>query len=130
MLGSIFPELRVAPLVDPGTDCEDELPAPADPPAIVDQEMDSELQNVFIVSLGPGGSRGGERSAQRESRTAVEGGRGALSGTAGDGVQKKAALPQESCTGVEGASQSDLRKNGPEKKIGSEKKRESQDAQR
>ena len=55
LLGSIFPELRVAPLVDPGTDCEDELPAPADPPAIVDQEMDSELQNVFIVSLGPGG---------------------------------------------------------------------------
>ena len=43
----------VAPLFDPGTDCKHELPAPADPPAIVDQEMDSELQNVFIdvVSL-------------------------------------------------------------------------------
>ena len=47
LLGSICPELGVAPLVDPGTDCED------DPPAVVDQEMDSELQNVFIdvVSL-------------------------------------------------------------------------------
>ena len=45
--------MGVAPLVDPGTDCEDELPAPADPPAVVDQEMDSELQNAFIdvVSL-------------------------------------------------------------------------------
>ena len=53
LLGSICPELGVAPLVDPGTDCEDELPAPADPPAVVDQEIDSELQNVFIdvVSL-------------------------------------------------------------------------------
>ena len=40
-------------LVDPGTDCEDELPAPADPPAVVVQEMDSKLQNAFIdvVSL-------------------------------------------------------------------------------
>ena len=51
MLGSICPELGVAPLVDPGTDCEDELPAPADPPAVVDKEMDSELQNVFIDVL-------------------------------------------------------------------------------
>ena len=43
----------MAPLVDPGTDCEDELPTPAGPPADVDQEMDSELQKVFIdvVSL-------------------------------------------------------------------------------
>ena len=43
----------MAPLVDPGTDCEDELPTPAGPPAVVDQEMDSELQKVFIdvVSL-------------------------------------------------------------------------------
>ena len=48
LLGSICPELGVAPLVDPGTDCEDELPAPADWPAVGNQEMDSELQNVFI----------------------------------------------------------------------------------
>ena len=42
-----------APLVDPGTDCEDELPAPADVPAVGNQDMDSELQSVFIdvVSL-------------------------------------------------------------------------------
>ena len=42
-----------APLVDPGTDCEDELPIPAGPSADVGQEMDSELQKVFIdvVSL-------------------------------------------------------------------------------
>ena len=53
LLGSICPELGVAPLVDPGIDCEDELPAPADMPAVGNQEMDSELQNVFIdvVSL-------------------------------------------------------------------------------
>ena len=53
MLGSICPELGVAPLVDPGTDCEDELPIPAGPPADVGHEMDSELQKVFIdvVSL-------------------------------------------------------------------------------
>ena len=53
LLSSICPELGVAPLVDPGTDCEDELPTPAGPPAVVDQEMDSELQKVFIdvVSL-------------------------------------------------------------------------------
>ena len=49
----IFCSLGVAPLVDPGTDCEDELPTPAGPPADVDQEMDSELQKVFkdVVSL-------------------------------------------------------------------------------
>ena len=43
----------MAPLVDPGTDCEDELPTPACPPAVVDQQMDRELQKVFIdvVSL-------------------------------------------------------------------------------
>ena len=51
--GSICPELGVAPLVDPGTDCEDELPAPADVPVVGNQDMDSELQSVFIdvVSL-------------------------------------------------------------------------------
>ena len=45
----------MAPLVDPGTDCEDELPTPAGPPADVDQDMDSELQKVFIdkVSRDP-----------------------------------------------------------------------------
>ena len=37
LLSSICPELGVAPLVDPGTDCEDELPTPACPPAVVDQ---------------------------------------------------------------------------------------------
>ena len=53
LLGFICPELGVVPLVDPGTDCEDELLIPADPPAIADQEMDNELQKVFIdvVSL-------------------------------------------------------------------------------
>ena len=53
LLGSICPELGVVPLVDPGTDCEDELPAPADVPAVGNQDMDSELQSVFIdvVSL-------------------------------------------------------------------------------
>ena len=29
----------MAPLVDPGTDCEDELPIPAGPPAEVGHEM-------------------------------------------------------------------------------------------
>ena len=49
----ICPEFGVPPLVDPGTDCEDELPAPADMPAVGNQDMDSELQSVFIdvVSL-------------------------------------------------------------------------------
>ena len=53
LLSLICPELGVAPLVDPGTDCEDELPTPACPPAVVDQQMDRELQNIFIdvVSL-------------------------------------------------------------------------------
>ena len=48
-----FDMLGVAPLVDPGTDCEDELSTPACPPAVVDQQMDRGLQNVFIdvVSL-------------------------------------------------------------------------------
>ena len=43
LLGSICPELGVTPLVDPGTDCEDELPAPADRPAVDNTDMDSEL---------------------------------------------------------------------------------------
>ena len=53
LLGSICPELGVTPLVDPGTDCEDELPAPADRPAVENTDMDSELQSVFVdvVSL-------------------------------------------------------------------------------
>ena len=43
----------MAPLVDPGTECEDELPTPVCPPTVVDQQMDRELQKVFIdvVSL-------------------------------------------------------------------------------
>ena len=43
----------MAPLVDPGTDCEDELPIPAGPLAEVGHEMDSELEKMFInvVSL-------------------------------------------------------------------------------
>ena len=43
----------MTPLVDPGTDCEDELPAPADRPAAHNTDMDSELQSVFVdvVSL-------------------------------------------------------------------------------
>ena len=48
LLGSICPELGVTPLVDPGTDCEDELPTPADMPSVENQVMDSELQSVFI----------------------------------------------------------------------------------
>ena len=53
LTGIDLPELGVAPLVDPGTDCEDELPAPADVPAVGNHEMDSELQSVIIdvVSL-------------------------------------------------------------------------------
>ena len=43
----------MTPLVDPGTDCEDELPAPADRPAVDNTDADSELQSVFVdvVSL-------------------------------------------------------------------------------
>ena len=44
----------MALLVDPGTDCEDELPTPASAPVVVDQQMDSELQRrvfVDVVSL-------------------------------------------------------------------------------
>ena len=41
----------MAPLVDQGTDCEDELLTPACPPAVVDQQIDRELQKVFVVSL-------------------------------------------------------------------------------
>ena len=37
----------MAPLVDPGTDCEDELPTPAGPPADVIHRRDSELDQVF-----------------------------------------------------------------------------------
>ena len=54
LTGIDLPRVRCSPpLVDPGTDCEDELPAPADVPAVGNQEMDSELQSVFIyiVSL-------------------------------------------------------------------------------
>ena len=38
----------MTPLVDPGTDCEDELPDPADIPSATNQMMDSELQSLFI----------------------------------------------------------------------------------
>ena len=37
----------MAPLVDPGTDCEDELPSLAGPPADVIHRRDSELEQVF-----------------------------------------------------------------------------------
>ena len=37
----------MAPLVDPGTNCEDELSTPAGPPADVIHRMDSELEEVF-----------------------------------------------------------------------------------
>ena len=36
LLGLICPELGVTPLVDPGTDCEDELPDPADIQSVPD----------------------------------------------------------------------------------------------
>ena len=52
LLRSICPELGVTPLVDPGTDCEDEQPAPADRPAVDNTDMDSELQSVFVDTLG------------------------------------------------------------------------------
>ena len=48
LLGLICPELGVTPLVDPGTDCEDELPDPADILSVTNQMMDSELQSVCI----------------------------------------------------------------------------------
>ena len=38
----------MTPLVDPGTDCEDELPDPADIQSVPDQMMDGELQGVFM----------------------------------------------------------------------------------
>ena len=43
----------MAPMVDPGTDCEDELPIPAGSLADASHEMDSELEQVFVdvVSL-------------------------------------------------------------------------------
>ena len=37
----------MAPLVDPGTDCEDEMSTPAGPPVDVIHIMDSELEEVF-----------------------------------------------------------------------------------
>ena len=39
----------MTPLVVPGTDCEDELPDPADIPSVTNQLMDSELQSVFMA---------------------------------------------------------------------------------
>ena len=38
----------MAPLLDPGTDCDDELSLPASPPVDVIHEMDSELEQVFV----------------------------------------------------------------------------------
>ena len=38
----------MTPLVDPGTDCEDELPDPADIQSVPDHVMDAELQSVFM----------------------------------------------------------------------------------
>ena len=59
----------MAPLVDPGMDCEDELPTLACPPAVVDQQMDRELQNVFIDSSG--GVSGGCTSCRAGPRELV-----------------------------------------------------------
>ena len=44
-----YAQLGATPLVYPGTDCEDKLPAPA----VDNTDMDSELQSVFVdvVSL-------------------------------------------------------------------------------
>ena len=42
LLRLICPELGVTPLVDPGTDCEDELPDLADIPSVTNQMMDSD----------------------------------------------------------------------------------------
>ena len=56
LLSLICPELGVAPLVDPGTDLEDELPTPATSPVTVDHgaaprptqvELDVDLDRVF-----------------------------------------------------------------------------------
>ena len=38
----------MTPLVDPGTDCENELPDPADIQSVPDQVMDGELQSFFM----------------------------------------------------------------------------------
>ena len=38
----------MTPLVDPGTDCEDELPDPADIQSVPNQMIDGELQSVFM----------------------------------------------------------------------------------
>ena len=43
----------MAPLVEPGTDCDDELPIPAGPPAEVGHEMDRELEKMFIDVVSP-----------------------------------------------------------------------------
>ena len=57
LLSLICPELGVTPLVDPGTDLEDELSIPASPPADVNHavvslsvraEMEQELEQVFV----------------------------------------------------------------------------------
>ena len=48
LLSLICPELGVTPLVDTGTDCEDELSIPASLPAAVNHEVDSELEQVFV----------------------------------------------------------------------------------
>ena len=48
LLGLTFPELGVTPLVDPGTDCEDELLDPADIQSVPDQMMDGKLQSDFM----------------------------------------------------------------------------------
>ena len=40
--------MGVTPLVDLGTDCEDELPARADMHVVDNPDMDSELQSVFV----------------------------------------------------------------------------------
>ena len=56
MLSLICPELGVAPLTDPGTDLEDELPTPAASPVTVDHgaaplsaqtDVDIDLVQVF-----------------------------------------------------------------------------------
>ena len=38
----------MTPPVDTGTDCEDELSIPASPPAAVNHEVESELEQVFV----------------------------------------------------------------------------------
>ena len=48
----VFPELGVAPLVDSGTDLEDELPTPDGSSTTVAVQRDRSLFRKFVLHLG------------------------------------------------------------------------------